>query len=222
MRPFFLAHPTPHGINCLSSLEKSMPQLPRKSIQGLAKKIASKSRGTPARRAKKGERLLLTCSSIVNLSMMEDLAQRLYGMTLIDPDGRPFRVVTVRVDGQARKIYGRCREMIGAVSSVKSEPEKPGRTLQVTLSLHVKNTSTFVRSKTKVKAQIENHILSRYSMKKQANGYEYTLTIPYDTDEQLERIIYEDILREADAEADTHHCFIEADVRALDDSGRHW
>lgn len=37
-----------------------------------------------------------------------------------------------------------------------------------------------------------------------------------------ERIIYEDILREADNLADLRYCFIEADVSALDGSGRRW
>jgi hypothetical protein len=47
-------------------------------------------------------------------------------------------------------------------------------------------------------------------------------TIPYETDEQLERIIYQDILQEAASTADARYCFIGAVVRALDDSGRYW
>jgi hypothetical protein len=59
-------------------------------------------------------------------------------------------------------------------------------------------------------------------VKKYEDGNEYTLTIQYETDQELERIIYTDILRECDSEADAHNCLIEADVTALDDSGRHW
>ena len=46
--------------------------------------------------------------------MMEDLAQTLHGMMLTDPDGRYWQVVAVRIDEQARKIYGTCQEMYEA------------------------------------------------------------------------------------------------------------
>jgi hypothetical protein len=60
-------------------------------------------------------------------------------------------------------------------------------------------------------------------MKKlRADGWEYTLTIPYDTDKELEVIIERDILTEAARTADMRYCFIEADVRAVEGSDRHW
>jgi len=74
----------------------------------------------------------------------------------------------------------------------------------------------------KVRDEIERYILHQYAMEKHPNGVDYTLTIPYETDEQLEQIIYRDILQEAASTADARYCFIEADVSALDDSGRHW
>ena len=52
--------------------------------------------------------------------------------------------------------------------------------------------------------------------------WEYHLTIPYETDEELERIISEDILREAERIADNRNGFIEADVRSVDDPDRSW
>lgn len=96
------------------------------------------------------------------------------------------------------------------------------KTIKVELYLRVENNSKFVRGKGKVRDEIERYILHQYAMEKHPNGVDYTLTIPYETDEQLEQIIYRDILQEAASTADTRYCFIEADVRALDDSGRHW
>lgn len=96
------------------------------------------------------------------------------------------------------------------------------KTIKVELYLRIENNSKFVRGKGKVRDEIEQYILNQYAVEKHPNGVEYTLTIPYETDEQLEQIIYRDILQEADWTADARHCFIEADVRALDDSGKSW
>ena len=76
---------------------------------------------------------------------------------------------------------------------------------------------------TKAGEDIEWDILSRYQMQKPyKDGREYILTIPYETDEELDRIIYEDILREARRIADLRNGFIEADVISLDDPDRSW
>ena len=180
-------------------------------------------------RAKKGERLLATCEPIMSAYAMKHLAASLHGMMLTDPDGRMFQVVAVRVDEPARRIYGKFQEMVEAApyvfapaSHVKSEQEPPHKTLRVELYLRVENNSKFVRGKTRAREQIEAQVLSRYAMEKHPSGCEYTLTIRYETDEELERIIYEDILREADNLADLRYCFIEADASALDGSGRRW
>lgn len=80
----------------------------------------------------------------------------------------------------------------------------------------------FVRGKKKARETIEECVLSRYGMKRaQKGGPEYTLSIPYETDEELDEIVC-DILREADNTADYRHCFIEADVQSLDDPDRSW
>jgi len=102
-----------------------------------------------------------------------------------------------------------------------TEPD-PLRRIDVELWLRVENNSKFVRGKTKARAWIEDSVLRRYDMRKpDANRSDYILTLTYDTDEDLDATIY-DILREADGMADLYHCFIEADVRALDGSDRSW
>ncbi len=52
------------------------------------------------------------------------------------------------------------------------------------------------------------------------DSHRYILTIPYETDEDLDRIIYDDILGEAHFIADLRNGFIEADVISLDDPDR--
>jgi hypothetical protein len=53
-------------------------------------------------------------------------------------------------------------------------------------------------------------------------GYDYILSIPYETDEELDNTIYRDIFAEAESAADARHCFIEADMVSLDDPERRW
>ena len=89
--------------------------------------------------------------------------------------------------------------------------------------LRVENNSKFVRGKTKAREEIERYVLSHYHLEKpQKDGWEYVLAIPYQTDEELETIIYRDILQEAAFHADIRHCFIEADVVSLNDPDRFW
>ncbi len=95
--------------------------------------------------------------------------------------------------------------------------------IKVELHLTVENNSKFVRGKTKSKADIEWDILRRYHMEKlHKDSHRYLLTIPYESDEELDRIIYEDILGEAQRIADLRHGFVEADVVAVDDPDRSW
>jgi hypothetical protein len=54
------------------------------------------------------------------------------------------------------------------------------------------------------------------------NGWEYTLSIPYTTDDELEEIIHEEIYAEAERIADFRNCFIEGDITSLDDPERSW
>ncbi len=78
------------------------------------------------------------------------------------------------------------------------------------------------RGKTRARRNIEDYVLSQYALEKSdKNGWQYILTIPYQTQDDLDDTIY-DILREARSTADERHCFIEADVIALDGSDRSW
>jgi hypothetical protein len=52
-------------------------------------------------------------------------------------------------------------------------------------------------------------------------GCEYELTIPYETEQDLDTTI-EDILCEASNTADLRNGFIEAEVLAMDSSDRYW
>jgi hypothetical protein len=92
--------------------------LPRKGTQAQSKSRAkantAKKKAAPVSRARKGERLLVTCAPIVASYMMKDLAGTLHGSFFADSDGRYFQVVAVRIDERARKIYGKCQEMYEA------------------------------------------------------------------------------------------------------------
>jgi hypothetical protein len=92
-----------------------MMPLPKKNAQTLSKSRSkastAKKKTTPVSRARKGERLFVTCAPIVASSMMDDLAETLHGSFFTDPDGRYQQVVAVRIDERARKIYGKCQEM---------------------------------------------------------------------------------------------------------------
>ena len=95
--------------------------------------------------------------------------------------------------------------------------------MKVKLWLRVENNSKFVRGKTRSREEIEELVLRRYRMEKShKDSWDYVLTIPYETDEDLDRIIYNDILAEADRIADLRNGFIEADVVAVDDPDRSW
>jgi DNA invertase Pin-like site-specific DNA recombinase len=105
---------------------------------------------------------------------------------------------------------------------LKQRPSRP-TTMKVLLSRAIENNNKFVRGKNKSRTEIERYVLSHYQMEKLSpEGWEYHLTIPYETDEELARIISEDMLREAERMADSRHGFIEADVRSVDDPDRSW
>lgn len=101
-------------------------------------------------------------------------------------------------------------------------PPRPAQTLRVALYLRIENNSKFVRGKSKARSWIEQSVLQPYGMEKPyKDRSDYFLTIPHHTNEELDKIIGY-ILQEADAIADSYHCFIEADVQALDGSERSW
>jgi hypothetical protein len=94
--------------------------------------------------------------------------------------------------------------------------------MKVKLYLQVENNSKFVRGKKKAREDIERYVLEYYHMEKpHKDRGEYILSIPYDTEEELEKTIY-DILGETSSTADLRHCFIEADVVSMDDPDKSW
>ena len=102
-------------------------------------------------------------------------------------------------------------------------PKKNPKVMRVELYLRVENNSKFVRGRKRAREDIERYVLSFYNARKRRkDGWEYILHIPYETDEELDTIIYRDIIQEADSHADMRHCFVEADARSLDDPDRYW
>ena len=140
-----------------------------------------------------------------------------------------YKEGTLSVDEIARNqgiskatLYSYLRHRGMKIGAYKQPLRKP-KVMRVELSLTVENNSKFVRGKNKSREEIEDWVLSRYGMEKpHKDSHRYILTIPYQTDEELDRIIYEDILAEAHRIADNRHGFVEADVLSLDDPERSW
>lgn len=105
-----------------------------------------------------------------------------------------------------------------------SQPPVPTlKVMKVKFWLRVENNSKFVRGKSKSLNEIEWRVLSRFGMEKpDKNIPEYILSIPYNTDEELDQIIYDEIYAETESIADSRHCFIEGDIISLDDPERSW
>lgn len=101
--------------------------------------------------------------------------------------------------------------------------EPQPRVMKVRLWLRVENNSKFVRGRSRSIEEIERRVLSRFAMEKtDKDGGEYILSIPYTSDEELDRIIYDEIYSEAESIADFRHCFTEGDMVSLDDPERSW
>lgn len=115
----------------------------------------------------------------------------------------------------------------GDRSSTRSRPGRPRpapskKRMRVELWLRIERNSKFVRGMKKTREEIEDRILRRYGMVTlDRDGGLYHLTIPYETDEELEDII-DEIIVEADLIADRNNCFTESDVTSLDDPDRTW
>lgn len=86
------------------------------------------------------------------------------------------------------------------------------KVVEVELWLRVERNSKFVRGKKKARQDIEEYVLAQYQMKKkEKDGWEYTLKIPYTNQEDLEKTVY-DIYAEMENQASLRNCFIEADI----------
>ncbi|MCC2695329.1 hypothetical protein [Nodularia sp. LEGE 04288] len=86
---------------------------------------------------------------------------------------------------------------------------------QIRLWLRVENNNKFIRRKKKVREHIERFCLAFYNAQKTTpNGCEYMISIPYESDEDLEKQVY-DLFREMDSHADMDYCFIEVDAHEI-------
>jgi DNA invertase Pin-like site-specific DNA recombinase len=104
-----------------------------------------------------------------------------------------------------------------------NQPEPQPKVMKVKLWLSVENNSKFVRGKSRAREEIERDLLSRFSMEKtDKNGWEYILSIPYTTDEELDKIIHDEIYAEAERIADLRNGFIDGHITSLDDPERSW
>lgn len=114
--------------------------------------------------------------------------------------------------------YFEMNSSIKLLPDVKNPVEKQ---IQVKLYLFIENNSKFVRGKKKVRENIERRCLSQYQYQKlYKDGYDYILTIPYETEEELNETI-EELLGEMHWEADMRHCYVEADISSIDGE-RYW
>lgn len=111
---------------------------------------------------------------------------------------------------------------IGTARKTTSKPPSQQQVLKISIHLIVENNSKFVRGKSRSRKAIEEDIFSYYDMHKpDPKGWDYELMIPYENEQDLENTI-DEILREASSCADLRNGFIEADVVAMDGSGRTW
>ncbi|MFK7848126.1 MAG: recombinase family protein [Rhodothermales bacterium] len=111
---------------------------------------------------------------------------------------------------------------IGTVRKTTSIPQLQQQVLKISVHLVVENNSQFVRGKSRSRKEIEEDIFSYYGMyKPDPKGWDYELMIPYENELDLEKTI-DEILTEASSCAGLRNGFIEADVAAMDGSGRTW
>lgn len=97
------------------------------------------------------------------------------------------------------------------------------RIMKVRLWIQVENNSKFVRGKGKAREAIEREVLSHFAVEKpDTKGSEYLLSIPYAHEDELDRVIYEEIFLAMEHLVNERHCFMEADMTAVDDPNRRW
>jgi hypothetical protein len=178
------------------------------------------------RLSRKAHHILQEISQRETLTLSEVIEQYLSGVAQT-PEAAPAEQRTLPPSPPpATALAPETPHVPAAITDTPSQ-EAPGapppRVMKVALYLRVENNSKFVRGKKKAREEIEQYVLSYYQMEKpEKDGWEYVLSIPYQTDEELETIIARDILQAAALHADVRHCFIEADVVSLDDPDRSW
>ena len=97
-----------------------------------------------------------------------------------------------------------------AVTEVNNKTDQ--KTIKLELWLRVENNNKFIRRKKRVREQIEQWCLSQYHYHKPFKDmWDYQLTIPYETEEDLENKIHE-LYGSMFEIADSDCCFIEASI----------
>lgn len=99
-------------------------------------------------------------------------------------------------------------------------PHGGAKTIKGTLWLVIYGNNKYIRGKRKVLDLIERD-LQPYKMEKGARDPEYILTLTYEDDDELEKII-DEIYREIGNTADNYNFQAEMDFTASDSSGRSW
>lgn len=89
----------------------------------------------------------------------------------------------------------------------------------IRLTLRIENNSKFVRGKKRAREEIERYCLEEYEAERLPNG-EYVLKVPYNSDDDLDKRMYE-LLGDISSEADDRHCFSESDAR-MEGTDRQW
>ncbi|AOU50693.1 recombinase family protein [Legionella pneumophila] len=78
--------------------------------------------------------------------------------------------------------------------------------------LRVENNNKFVRGKNESRRQIEQYCFSSFDMvKKDKDGWEYILKVPYTNDKDLDKTLY-DVMHEAESIADCRNGFTEMSI----------
>ena len=136
---------------------------------------------------------------------------------------RHFKTLEPKSDQRGHTIQSKIGNNSNGVSTspLPAEPPAP-KTLEVELHLRVEDNSKFVRGKGRSREEIERRVLSRFSMQKpDKDGSEYTLTIHYSSDDELECTVTE-IFQEASRIADLRNGFVEMDIQEIGGQERVW
>ena len=121
------------------------------------------------------------------------------------------------------KVLGKPYATVHKIISAYKAEHPDEKTVRLELWLRVENNNKFVRGKTRSREEIEAYLRRHHNLQQpDKDGWEYTLTVTYRTDEELDDIIYRDILGEAQSMADSRNGFIEADVREVGGQERSW
>jgi len=124
----------------------------------------------------------------------------------------PVKEVCDTLNVSKSTLYRYLRSKEAKILKEKKEPKE----IKVRLHLRVERNSKFVRGMKKSRREIENICLSYYNMvQEDPDSWEYTITIPYTTEKELDERIYE-LYDEMESIADSNNCWTEADISTLD------